>query len=142
MTGGSHMSTLAVTNALESVLVPIGTAGAVLAVVCALITAVALARGAAGLAGGGIGVWMAGALLSLCASFATLWTPSLVSAGALVAAFVIGGVLRMLRRGSRAARTGIRVEVDADESARASASRAPARSIPARTITETVRVAS
>ena len=138
MTGGSRMSTLAVTNTLASVFVPIGIIGAVIAVVCALITAFALARGAAGLAGGGVGVWIVGALLSLCASFAMLWTPFLIAVGALVAAFVAGAVLRPLFRGVTLART----TVPAPATPRAGAPRTPARSIPARAITETVRVAS
>lgn len=158
MTGGSRMSTLAVTNTLASFLVPIGIAGAVIAVVCALITTFALARGAAGLAGGGAGVWIVGALLSLCASFAMLWTPFFVAAGALVAAFVVGAVLRRLFRGVALTRTTVPAQTPgqvpaqaaaqvpvappADASPRAGAPRTPARSIPARAITETVRVAS
>ncbi|MEV7619340.1 hypothetical protein AB0N59_04290 [Microbacterium sp. NPDC089321] len=142
------------TNTLASFLVPIGIAGAVIAVVCALITTFALARGAAGLAGGGAGVWIVGALLSLCASFAMLWTPFFVAAGALVAAFVVGAVLRRLFRGVALTRTTVPAQVPAkaaaqvpvappaDASPRAGAPRTPARSIPARAITETVRVAS
>ncbi|MFD5225968.1 hypothetical protein ACFWHT_10155 [Microbacterium sp. NPDC058342] len=93
------MSTLAVTSALASVFVPIGIAGAVIALICALIVAFALARGAAGLAGGAVGVWIVGALLSWASSFADLWSPLLVSVGALGAALVIGAVLRVLVRG-------------------------------------------
>lgn len=147
MTGGSRMSSLAVTNTLASVFVPIGVAGAVIAVVCALVTAFALARGAAGLAGGGIGVWIVGALLSLSASFAMQWMPFFVAAGALVAAFVVAPLARMLFRGVLRARTGdaATAEVAPEASsaaARPNPSRAPGRGIPARTITDTVRVAS
>ncbi|GAA2894495.1 hypothetical protein [Microbacterium esteraromaticum] len=142
------------TNTLASFLVPIGIAGAVMAVVCALITTFALARGSAGLAGGGAGVWIVGALLSLCASFAMLWTPFLIAVGALVAAFVVGAVLRRLFRGVTLTRTTVPAETQvhaavqepatpaAEASPRAGAPRTPARSIPARAITETVRVAS
>jgi hypothetical protein len=144
------MSTLAVTNTLASVFVPIGIVGAAIAVVCALITAFALARGAAGLAGGGVGVWIVGALLSLCASFAMLWTPFLIAVGALVAAFVAGAVLRPLFRGVTLTRTTVpaaaataAAPAAAQEAApRVGAPRTPARSVPARAITETVRVAS
>ncbi|WP_193597370.1 hypothetical protein [Microbacterium sp. YJN-G] len=98
------MSTLAVTKALMAVFVPIGTAGAIIALACAVIAAVAIARGAAGLAGGAIGVWIVGALLSISASFAGQWTPFLVSAIALGAALVAGAVLRGVIRGVRAHR--------------------------------------
>lgn len=133
------MSTLAVTNTLASVFVPIGMAGAAIAVACALVTAFALARGAAGLAGGGIGVWIVGALLSLSASFATLWTPFLIAAGALVAAFVVGAVGRMLFRNVHARTTAQTAPAPA---ARPDAPRTPPRSIPSRTVTENIRVAS
>lgn len=141
------MSTLAVTNTLVSVLVPIGVAGAVIAVVCGIVTAFALARGAAGLAGGGIGVWIVGALLSLCASFAMLWTPFFVAAGALVAAFIVGPLGRMLFRSLIRARTGAPQTAAVEPASPAAASRpnaprTPARGVPARTITDTVRVAS
>lgn len=92
------MSSLAVTNALMSVFVPIGIAGAVIALACALVAAFALMRGAAGLAGGAIGVWIVGAMLSLSASFANLWMPVAVSLVALGAALVVGPVLRLLIR--------------------------------------------
>ncbi|MEV7632712.1 hypothetical protein AB0N64_09910 [Microbacterium sp. NPDC089318] len=135
------MSTLAVTNTLTSVLVPIGVAGAGIAVACALLTAFALARGAAGLAGGGIGVWIVGAMLSICASFAMLWTPLFIAVGSLVAAFVVGAAGRMLSgRILRARATGI--EGRAAAAVRPSAARTPTRSVPPRAITDTVRVAS
>ncbi len=100
------MSSLAVTNALMSVLVPIGIAGAVIALTCALVATFALARGSAGLAGGGIGLWIVGAMLSMCASFANLWTPVLLSLIALGAALVAGPLLRVaLRRRTHPAST-------------------------------------
>lgn len=90
------MSTLAVTNTLATFFVPIGIVGAALAIVCALVAAFAIARGAAGLAGGAIGVWIVGALLSLAASFATQWMPLFVALIALAVGIVLGGVIRML----------------------------------------------
>ena len=151
MTGGSGMSTLAVTNTLASVFVPIGIAGAVIAVACALVTAFALARGAAGLAGGGIGVWIVGALLSLCASFALMWVPFLIACGSLATAFVVGAVGRMLFRNVLRARTApapavtptaVNAGVATPPVARAVSARTPARGVPPRTISESVRVAS
>lgn len=88
------MSTLAVTNTLVSVFVPIGMAGAVIAIVCALVAAFALMRGSAGLAGGAVGVWIVGAMLSMTASFAALWTPLIVASAALGGALVIGAIGR------------------------------------------------
>lgn len=146
MTGGSGMSTLAVTNTLASVFVPIGIAGAVIAVACALVTAFALARGAAGLAGGGIGVWIVGALLSLCASFALMWVPFLIACGSLATAFVVGAVGRMLFRNVLRARTApapaVAPTAVAPTAARSGGARTPARGVPPRTISESVRVAS
>ncbi|MFS2279389.1 hypothetical protein V2S04_01050 [Microbacterium sp. OR21] len=145
------MSTLAVTNTLASVFVPIGIAGAVIAVACALVTAFALARGAAGLAGGGIGVWIVGAMLSLCASFALMWVPFLIACGSLAAAFVFGAVGRMLWRGVHRARTApapavaptaVAPTAVTPTVARSGGARTPARGVPPRTISESVRVAS
>ncbi|MFD5214198.1 hypothetical protein [Microbacterium sp. NPDC058345] len=87
-----------------SVFVPIGIAGAVIAIACALATVFALLRGAAGLAGGAIGVWIVGAMLSVSASFANLWTPVIVALVALAGALVIGGVGRPLVRAGAARR--------------------------------------
>lgn len=92
------MSTLAMTDTLMSVFVPVGVAGAVIALVCALIAAFAMARGWAGLCAGAVGVWIAATMLSLVASFASLWTPVLISLAALVVALVAGGITRMLLR--------------------------------------------
>ncbi|WP_423494413.1 hypothetical protein IM711_01205 [Microbacterium esteraromaticum] len=90
------MSTLPVANTLTSVLVPIGWAGAVFAILCAIVVLYAVARGAAGLTGGAIGVWFVGALLSVASSFASQWTPMIIAGGALAAALVVGGMVRML----------------------------------------------
>ncbi|MDT0157871.1 hypothetical protein Q9R19_09575 [Microbacterium sp. ARD32] len=98
------MSMLAFTQSLTAFFVPVGVAGAVIALACALVAAFAIARGAAGLAGGAIGVWIVGAMLSLAASFADLWLPLLVAVGALGAAVVGGALLRVLIGGLRASR--------------------------------------
>lgn len=73
---------------------PIGIVGAVLAVLCALVAAAALARGSAGICGGAVAVWIGAAMLSLASGFSGQWIPALVAAGALVSALVLGGVLR------------------------------------------------
>lgn len=95
------MSTLAVTHTLAAIFVPIGVAGAAIALICALIITFALARRAAGLAGGAAGVWIVGALLSWASSFADAWAPLLVSLGALGGALVVGTLLRVLVVGVR-----------------------------------------
>ena len=90
------MSTLPVTNTLTALFVPIGWAGAVFAIACALVALVALARGAAGLTAGAVGVWFIGGLLSVASSFASEWMPLVIAVGALAAALVVGGMIRML----------------------------------------------
>lgn len=95
------MSTLAVTHTLAAIFVPIGVAGAAIALICALIVTFALARRAAGLAGGAAGVWIVGALLSWASSFADVWAPLLTSLGALGGALVVGTLLRVLVVGVR-----------------------------------------
>ncbi|GAA3935847.1 hypothetical protein [Microbacterium soli] len=101
------MSTLAVTNTLSSVFLPIGIAGAVIAVVCALVALIALARGAAGLVGGAIGVWIGGAMLSLASSFADDWIPVLVALVALGGGLVLGAAVRVVVRGVLASRPAV-----------------------------------
>ncbi|WP_394195115.1 hypothetical protein [Microbacterium foliorum] len=105
---------------LASILVPIGVVGAVLAALCAIVAGVAIMRGAAGLAGGAVGLWIPSAMLSTTASFANQWTPLLVSGIVLVAMLVIGAVTRGIvnagepaREVARAAR--IQAVVDAPE---------------------------
>ena len=88
------MSTLALTRALSSLFVPIGMIGAGLAIICAIVIDFAIARGAAGLAGGAAGVWIVGAMLSLTASFATQWIPLIVALAALAVALVVGLMAR------------------------------------------------
>lgn len=105
------MTSSRVASELASILVPIGVAGAVLAALCALIAGIAIMRGAAGLAGGAVGLWIPSAMLSSTASFANQWTPLLISGAALVAMLVIGAVGRGIvntgepaREAARAAR--------------------------------------
>jgi Na+/melibiose symporter-like transporter len=90
------MTTLRVANDLASVMVPIGIAGAVLAAVCAVVAAVAIIRGAGGLSGGAVGLWIVCALMSFTASFANQWMPLIAACAALVAMLVIGGVVRAI----------------------------------------------
>jgi len=122
------MSTLALTKALASLFVPIGMVGTGIAVICAVLVAYAIARGAAGLAGGGAGVWIVGALLSLLASFATQWMPFIIAAAALGAALVVGlaarGVVSRMRASALAQAEGVAVAAAAAEPVAAPASRA------------------
>lgn len=90
------MTSMRVASDLASVLVPIGVTGAVLAVLCAIVAAAAIVRGAGGLSGGAVGVWIPCAMLTLAAGFANQWTPLLVSAAALVGMLIIGGVARAI----------------------------------------------
>jgi len=94
---------------LAAVLVPIGYVGAALAVICAIVAAVAIIRGKAGLTGGAVGLWIVCALMSFTASFATEWRPLIVAGAALVAMLAIGGVVRAIVSAAgdgRADRTG------------------------------------
>ena len=90
------MTSSRVANELASILVPIGVVGAVIAALCAIVAGVAIMRGAAGLAGGAVGLWIPSAMLSSTASFASQWTPLLVSGIALAAMLVIGAVARAI----------------------------------------------
>lgn len=90
------MTSSRVANELASILVPIGVVGAVIAALCAIVAGVAIMRGAAGLAGGAVGLWIPSAMLSSTASFASQWTPLLVSGIVLTAMLVIGAVVRAI----------------------------------------------
>jgi hypothetical protein len=90
------MTTFRLANDLAAVLVPIGIAGAALAGICAVVAAIAIIRGASGLSGGAVGVWIVGALMSFTASFANQWMPLFAACAALVAMLVIGGVVRAI----------------------------------------------
>lgn len=88
------MSSFRLVNELSAVFVPIGAVGAVLAALCAIVAGAAIIRGAGGLSGGAVGVWIPFALLSSTASFANQWAPVVVAVAALVTMLVLGGVIR------------------------------------------------
>ena len=96
----------AVVNELAGVFVPIGVAGAVIAVLCALVALIAMMRGAEGLVGGAVAGWIFGTLLSVAAAAANTWLPTLVSGAALAVALTLGGIVRAIVAGrpERAAR--------------------------------------
>lgn len=90
------MTTLRIANEFAAVLVPIGTVGAVLAGLCAIVAGVAIMAGAGGLSGGAVAVWIPCALLSVTASFASQWLPLIASCAALAGMLVLGAVVRGL----------------------------------------------
>lgn len=90
------MTSLTVANELAAVLLPIGITGAVLAALCAVVAGIAIMRGAGGLCGGAVGLWIPSAMLSVTASFADQWLPLVASIAALVAMLVIGGIVRAM----------------------------------------------
>lgn len=98
------MTTFRMANELAAVMVPLGIIGAALAVVCAIVAGAAIMRGAVGLSGGAVGVWIPFALLSFTASFANQWVPLLVAGAALVAMLIIGGVVRGIVKATASAR--------------------------------------
>lgn len=91
---GVKMSSIGVFRDLAEFFLPIGYVGVAIAVLCAIVAAIALARGAAGASGGAVAVWLVGAMLSLASGFAGMWIPALISVGALIVALVAGGLLR------------------------------------------------
>jgi hypothetical protein len=99
---------------LAAFLVPLGIIGAAVAVLCAVIAGIAIARGAGGLAGGAVGLWIPATVLSLTASFAHEWTPLIVAGAALVGMLVVGTVLRVII-GSAEARAALRPATAAAE---------------------------
>jgi len=88
------MTSSRVANELASILVPIGTVGAVLAALCAIVAGIAIMRGAAGLVGGAVGLWIPSAMLSSTASFASQWLPLVIAGASLVAMLIIGAIGR------------------------------------------------
>lgn len=88
------MTSSRVANELASILVPIGTVGAVLAAICAIVAGIAIMRGAAGLVGGAVGLWIPSAMLSSTASFASQWLPLVIAGASLVAMLIIGAIGR------------------------------------------------
>lgn len=90
------MTTMRVANDLAAVMVPIGVIGAALAAVCAIVAGIAIMRGAGGLIGGAVGLWIPFALLSFTASFANQWLPLIAAGAALGAMLILGGVVRAI----------------------------------------------
>lgn len=88
------MTTWRVASDLAAIMVPIGIGGAVLAVLCALVAGFAIARGAGGLTGGAVGIWIPAAMVSSMAGFANDWMPLIAAAGALGGLLVLGAVAR------------------------------------------------
>lgn len=115
------MTTIGITRDLAAFLVPLGVTGAVLAVICAIVAGVAIARGAGGLSGGAVGVWIPFAMLSFTASFATQWMPAIVSGVALAAMLVLGGIARAVLRVTGDARLARRASAEAQAAASAPA---------------------
>lgn len=135
------MTSSRMAHELAAFLVPLGFFGAAVAVLCAIVAGIAIARGAGGLAGGAVGLWIAAALLSLTASFAQQWTPLIVAGAALVGMLVIGGVLRGIigSAESRASARSVAAPIEAPAvSAPASApSSAPVATVTPRAVTST-----
>jgi len=92
------MSSMSALRELAAFFMPVGFIGAGIAVLCAIVAGVALARGAAGLCGGATAVWIGGMMLSIAAGFSGQWIPTAVAGGALVAALVIGVLVRAVLR--------------------------------------------
>lgn len=90
------MTTWRVASDLASVMLPIGIVGAALAAICAIVAAIAIVRGAEGLSGGAVAVWIVCALMSFTASFANQWMPLILACASLVAMLIIGGVVRLI----------------------------------------------
>lgn len=105
--GLDDMSSLSALRELAAFFMPVGFVGAGIAVLCAIVAGVALARGAVGLSGGAAAVWIVGAMLSLAAGFSGQWIPTAAAGAALIAALVIGAIARalLIRRPSRPERT-------------------------------------
>jgi len=123
------MSTIGMVRDLSEVFLWIGSAGAGIAVLCALVALFALARGAAGLAGGAVAVWIGGAMLSLTSGFSGQWIPALVATGALVVALVVGALLRPVVRSFEA-----RPKTEIVEPVASSAPAVPRRVVGVRTV--------
>ncbi len=120
------MTSSRVASDLAAFLVPIGVVGAVLAGLCAVVAAVAIVRGASGLTGGAVGMWIPAALISSVAGFANQWIPLIVAGAALIAMLVIGGVVRSIVTAA-----GFDRPTESDAAAVAVAEEAPAAARPA-----------
>lgn len=106
-------------------LVPLGFIGAALAAACAIVAAIAVIRGAGGLCGGAVGVWIPCAMLSSTASFSSQWLPLIIAGASLVGMLVIGGVVRAIL-GSAQTPKAARARVVAADTASAPTASAPA----------------
>lgn len=131
------MTSSRMAHELAAFLVPLGFFGAAVAVLCAVVAGIVIARGAGGLAGGAVGLWIPAALLSLTASFAQQWTPLIVAGAALVGMLVVGGVLRAVI-GSAESRASARPAPAAIETQPVSApASAPVATVTPRAVTST-----
>ncbi len=95
---GVKMSTIGVFRDLAAFFLPFGIIGAVIAVACAIVVLLAVARSAAGVVGGATGVWIVGAVMSLASGFSGQWIPAIVAGSALIVALVAGLGLRVAVR--------------------------------------------
>ncbi|WP_435748322.1 hypothetical protein [Microbacterium sp. PMB16] len=118
------MTTFGLANDLAEVMLPIGMIGAALAAVCAVVAGIAVMRGAGGLTGGAVGLWIVFALLSLTASFANQWLPLIASGAVLAAMLVLGGVVRAIVSATEHAREPRRRKADVPAAARQKATAA------------------
>ncbi|PRB18518.1 hypothetical protein CQ042_04320 [Microbacterium sp. MYb62] len=91
-------------------MVPIGYVGAALAAICAIVAAIAIIRGAGGLTGGAVALWIVCALMSLTASFASVWMPLILAGASLAAMLVIGFVVRAIANAAGVERADRTVE--------------------------------
>lgn len=121
------MTSSRVASDLAAFLVPIGVVGAVLAGLCAVVAAVAIIRGASGLTGGAVGMWIPAVLISSVAGFANQWIPLIVAGAALIAMLVIGGVVRSIVTAA-----GFDRPTESEAVATTEEAPAPARPAPAR----------
>src|SRR3954454_10194167 len=88
------MSSMSALRELAAFFLPVGFVGGGIAVLCAIVAGVAIARSAAGLCGGAVAVWIVGAMLSIAAGFSGQWIPTAAAGAALVAALLLGIVMR------------------------------------------------
>ena len=95
---GVRMSTIGVVRDLSELFLWVGIAGTGFALLCAIIAAVALAVGSAGVAGGASAVWIVGAMLSLTSGFSGQWLPAIITAAALPIALILGAIARKVVR--------------------------------------------
>jgi hypothetical protein len=133
------MSTIGMVRDLAGFFLWVGIAGAAVAVLCAIIVAIAISVGSAGVAGGSGAVWIGGTLLSLTAGFSGQWIPLLAAAGALLLAVVLGPIARRIVRAYQERPKPEPVSAPAGAAAASTASGAP-RMVSVRTVaSESIR---